>query len=417
MTDEKEFDYRDYIQRRLREIGDLDERRYAKELLLDSLGEMFAWTEAKYRALEQRIRDELDNPWKCFSISMTVTDRKDYDPINPFWHPVCEEDASPPGDCSRVTVYLMADDACCRKFAGQGIVEAADRVTGLPLRYRIVEPERYRTCMERTYALFTGNHIPWQTVHMGHLERFFDMVPEGDVPPGTQPVFQWGSWEQYVRQDAIPLWNMQRKMLQSQEFRHPCLDDVVYEHIYYLGDEKDAGDGCLVDAGEDILSIRYEKGRVILQTGKETSGDVSVCRLHQGDAVSSYGYSYPVLSNHRKDSFAARYIRQAGNFIQTPGELMRKAEELSGSFRVRVSGYEILDNAGRDLSGGDLLEGDMNSFTGTQVFARDQRSLMVFRFRKEGETPHDYLYGSQIRYILSQLQMEFPEYRCVGGVE
>ena len=75
MTEEREFDYRDYIQRQLREIGDLDERRYAKELLLGSLGEMFAWTEAKYRGLEQRIRDELDTPWERFDISMTAVRR------------------------------------------------------------------------------------------------------------------------------------------------------------------------------------------------------------------------------------------------------------------------------------------------------------------------------------------------------
>lgn len=417
MTDEKEFDYRDYIQRQLREIDDLDERRHAKKLLLDSLGEMFAWTEAKYRALEQRVMNGLDNPWKCFNIAMTVADRADYDPINPYWHPVCAEDASPPEDCRCVTVYLMADDAGCREFAGQGTVDATDRTTGQALRYRIVKPERYQTCMRGTYVLFFRNHIPWQTVHMGHMERFFDLVPEGDIPPGTQPVFRWGNWEQQVRQDAMPLWNMQRKMLQSQEFRHPCLDGVVFEHIYYLGDEKDSGDGCLVDVGEDILSIRYEKNRVILQTRKETPGDASVCRLHQGEAVSSYGYRYPVLSNDRKDSFAARYLRQAGNFIQTPGELMRKIEEMSGIFRIRISGYEILGSAAGGIPGGDVLEGDMNSFTGTQVFARDQRSLLLFRFRKEGETPHDYLYRSQIRYILSQLQMEFLEYRCVGVVE
>lgn len=417
MTEEREFDYRDYIQRRLREIDDLDERRYAKGLLLDSLGEMFAWTEAKYKALEQRIRDELDSPWERFEIAMTAVSRADYDPVNDFWHPVCAEDLGPDAGRERVTVYLMADDAGCRRFLRQGIVEAEDAVTGVPLRFRIERPERYRACMERTYALFAANHIPWRTVHLGHLERIFDMVPEGDVPPGARPVFQWGDWERQVAEDAVPLWNMQRKTLQSQEFRRPCLDDVVYEQVYYLGDAGDAGDGCLVDAGEDILSVRYERNRVVLKTARKTPGDVSVCRLHQGDAAGSYGYSYPVLSNHRKDSFAARYIGQAGNFIQTPGELMRKAEELSGSFRIRVSGYEILDSAGRDLSGGNLLEGDMNSFTGTQIFAGDQRSLMVFRFRKDGETPHDYLYESQIRYILSQLQMEFPEYRCVGVAE
>ena len=37
MFEEKKFDYENYIQKRLREIDDLDERKYAKELLLEGL--------------------------------------------------------------------------------------------------------------------------------------------------------------------------------------------------------------------------------------------------------------------------------------------------------------------------------------------------------------------------------------------
>ena len=149
MTEEKEFDYENYIKRRLREIDDLDERRYAKELLLGSLGELAAWTEAKYKALEQRIREDLDNPWKGFQTAMTVIDRADYDPINPFWRPVCGEDLKPPKGSGRMTVYLMADDAACQRFMEQGTVYAADRETGQQLCYSIVQPERYQMCIDR----------------------------------------------------------------------------------------------------------------------------------------------------------------------------------------------------------------------------------------------------------------------------
>ena len=62
------------------------------------------------------------------------------------------------------------------------------------------------------------------------------------------------------------------------------------------------------------------------------------------------------------------------------------------------------------------MEGDMNVCAGTSVFAGDGRSILLFRFGRE-DTDGDYLYESQIRYILSQLQMEFLEYRCMGVVE
>lgn len=422
MIEEKSFDYKDYIQRRLKDITDIDERRYAKELLLESLGEMFAWTEAKYKTLEQRIKNDLDNPWEDFNIFMTVVKRSDYDPINNFWHPVCSADIASAKEKKGITVYLMADDAGCQRFFNQGIIEAVDSVSGNRYCYHITKSERYKICMERTYKLFTSNHIPWQTIQLGHLERFFDLVPDKDIPSDAQPVFQWKDWEAFIHQDIIPLWNMQRKMLQSQEFRHPCIDEVIYEHIYYLGDENNGGDGCLIDAEEDILSIRYENNKVILKTKAETIGDVSICRLHQGDQGNSYGYHYAVLSNHRKDNIAARYLQQSGNFIQTPMELRRKIEELSGSFSIRAASYEIVSSNKENILDKGILEGNMNHFIGTQVFTQDQRSLLVFYFQKEGQAlcdylNSDYLYESQIRYILSQLQMEFLEYKCVGVLE
>ncbi len=91
MFEEKKFDYENYIQKRLKEIDNLDERKYAKELLLEGLGSIFKWTEAKYAALEQRIQRELDMPGERFCTFMTIVERKDYDPINPFWFPICGE--------------------------------------------------------------------------------------------------------------------------------------------------------------------------------------------------------------------------------------------------------------------------------------------------------------------------------------
>lgn len=105
----------------------------------------------------------------------------------------------------------MADDAGCKSFIDQGTIEAIDSVNGKRYYYHITKSERYKICMERTYKLFTSNHIPWKTIQLGHLERFFDLVPDEDIPFDVQPVFQWQDWEAFIYQDIIPLWNMQRK--------------------------------------------------------------------------------------------------------------------------------------------------------------------------------------------------------------
>lgn len=414
MMDEKQFDYENYIQRRLREIDDLDERKYARELLLEGLGKIFAWTDAKYEALEQRICRELNVPGKRFHTYMTIVKKEDYDPINNFWFPVCEQDVKGDRKQGYETVYLVADEKGCREFLEQGTVTGILEGSGKQIRFLIRKAGRYEEMIKRLYKLFTNNHISWQVVHMGHLERFFELVPTQELTPGSRVSIQWDKWESCVKTGIIPLWNIQRTAINSREYRMPCIDEVFYEHIFYLPDERVEEDGYLMETKEDILSLRYEENRVLLKTKKDALKDVCVYRMHQGAPTESYGYQYPVLSNCRKDNLAARYLHQTGNFIQTPMEILRKIEEMSGSYEVDVLGYEITGRVENDIQASQILYGDMNGFIGAQVFTDDRRSILLFKMRIKEKQQADYLCKSQMRYILSQLQMEFMEYKCVG---
>ncbi len=414
MIEEKRFDYESYIQNKLKEIDDLDERRFAKELLLEGLRNVFSWAEHKYDALEKRVQNELDVPWKSFHVYMTIIDRADYDPINHFWFPICEEDIKKNIKRECETVYLAAGEKAYKAFNEQKILVGTDSKTGETVRFRIERSARYQQSIKMLYELFTGNYIPWQTLHLGHLERFYDLIPENGTlvdKEGREEGrgFQYGKWDQYIQTGKIPLWNIEKTSIHSSEFRVPCIDESFYEHIFYLPQEQTSDDGYLVETGEEIRSVRYEKNKIILKTKKASLENVFLHRLYQGTPEGSVGYRYPVLSNSRKDDLAARYLQQTGNFIQSPLELYRKIEEMSGGYRINVLGYEITADAA-----GEIFSGDMNVFAGAGIFERDERSILLLKIQREEQAETDYLYESQIRYILSVLQREFLEYRCMG---
>ena len=413
MMDEKKFDYENYIQNRLREIDDLDERRFAKELLLNGLGSVFAWTEAKYETLEQRIQKELDVPGNHFFTYMTVVEKKDYDPINTFWFPVCEEDIENINHAEYETIYLIADEEDCQKFICQKTVMGIVEGNGKKFFFQIRKQRKYTDAIKKIYSLFVANHIPWQTIHMGHLDRFYELVPMEELPPDAKVRFQWNEWENKVRQNMVPLWNIQKTEIDSQEFRVPCIDEVLYEHAFYLPDEREEKDGYLIETKEDILSIYYETNRVLLKSRYKSLKDVSIYRMCQMEPPLSFGYQYPILSNWKNDNLAARYLQLTGNFLKTPMELRRKVREMSGSYEIDFEKYGITDCIKED--GKKIIFGDMNDFSGAKVFSNDQRKILLFYFLPK-ENQADYLYEAHIKYILSQLQMEFMEYRCAGIV-
>ncbi|MDY4097784.1 MAG: hypothetical protein SOY47_13915 [Lachnospiraceae bacterium] len=407
------MDYREYLQKQLGGIRDIEERKEARELLLEGFLALYTLTEGKYQVLEERIEKELTLPGKAFAIYTTIVKKEDRDPINGFWYPLCSADLKPGLDEGRKTIYLAGNDESMKAFLQQKQILGTEEKTGRRVNFRLEKASRYEDCIKKLYQLFQTNQVPWQTVPMGHLERFVDLVPEEGVLPEETFRISYGVWEGAVREDMVPLWNVEEIQVESKEFRHPCMDEVIYEHIYALGTGRQEDVGILVETEEEFLSVRYEENRVLVKTQKEELGEVKLYLLHQQEVRSSYGYTAPVLSNQRQDSLAARYLQRAGRFIQTPAELRRKVRELSKDFGVELLNYTIFDEV-REKA----LRADMNDCLGNSLFPQDKRNILLFTFgwKKEGGLP-EYLQESWLRYLLSQLQLEYLEYQCLGEWE
>lgn len=89
------MDYREYVQKKLGEIKDIEERKEARELLLEGFLALYTLTGGKFKALEERIDKELILPGKAFAMYTTIVKKEDVDPINGFWHPLCPGDLKP----------------------------------------------------------------------------------------------------------------------------------------------------------------------------------------------------------------------------------------------------------------------------------------------------------------------------------
>lgn len=407
------MDYREYLQKQLGGIRDIEERKEARELLLEGFLALYTLAEGKYQALEERIDKELILPGKAFAIYTTIVKKENIDPINGFWHPLCPTDLKPGPDEERKTIYLAGNDGAMEAFLQQKQIWGTEEKTGRVVSFRPQRASRYEACIKKLYGLFQANQVPWQTVPMGHLERFVDLVPEEEVSSQESFVFAYGECKEMIKEDMLPLWNVEEIQVESQEFRRPCMDEVIYEHIYALGIKGREEAGILVETGEEILSVRHEENQVLVKSRKEQLQEVKLYLLHQQEVNPSYGYTASVLSNKRQDSLAARYLQKTGQFIQTPAELRRKVRELSKDFGVELLNYTIFDEV-REKA----LRADMNDCLGNSLFPQDKRNILLFTFgwKKEGGLP-EYLQESWLRYLLSQLQLEYLEYQCRGEWE
>ncbi len=426
------FDFERYIEEQLRKIDDLEERKYAKEALLHGLGRILACTEEKYRKLERRIYEETEIAANRYETAMTIVQKKHYDPTNETLFPVDPLDLQEKALAEKLTtdrelflgtIFLEADDGMQERFLKEGSFSAGSAQR--EVRVQIRPAERYQDMIEQLYHIFLDNHVPWQTVHTGYLDKFYDVYldPVGireengaqdqrhektGRPALEELQIQYGAYERFVKTDVLPLWNVEWLSFDSADFMIPGMDGICYEHEFSLEDQEEQ-DGYLIASNEEILEIRHEKKKIVIRSPKETFEGWKALHIVRLPAARSLDYDAPFLTNRRRDSFLRRYAAGCGVPLLTKADLFRRITELDVRDYIEAEDYEIREHT-EDFP---AVRG-MNRFVRDELFPMESRRILLIQFREV--KPGHYLNGCMVRFVISQIQMEISEYRCVGVI-
>lgn len=424
------FDFERYIEERLREIDDLDERKYAKEALLHGLGRILACTEEKYKKLERRIYEEAEMTANRYETAMTIIQKKHYDPTNETLFPVDPLDLDEEKQSERLTdgrkawlgtVFLEADDDIQERFLKSR--EFYGDLGQREVRVQIRQAKRYQEIIEQLYHIFLDNHVPWQTIHTGYLDKFYDVYldlsktgdesdAQGNEKTGRSALreikIRYGEYESFVKMDVLPLWNVEWISFDSADFMLPGMDGICYEHEFSLEDQEER-DGYLISSNEEILEIRHERKKIVIRSHRETFEGWKALHIIRLPAVRSLDYDAPFLTNRRRDSFLRRYAAGCGVPLLTKADLFRRIMELDVRDYIEAEEYEICEHT-EELP---AIRG-MNWFVRDELFPMESRRILLIRFR-EIKAGH-YLNGCMVRFVISQIQMETSEYRCVGVI-
>lgn len=418
------FDFERYIEERMREIDDLDERRFAKKLLTEGLGKVIKSIEAKYQQLERRIYEELEIADNQYETVMTIVRREHYDPTNGTLYPVVEDDlvlknleeSLSEGEWIWMDmIFLEASDEEQRQFETVGEFSGVIETDGQrrEVIFQIRPAKRYRKVMENLYQIFQDNHIPWETVNTVYLDKFYDVYCTETAVQGVLTdrtardlKIDFREFKKKVRYGMIPLWSLEWVRFDSADFMLPCINSIYYEHEFTL-DDKEERDGYLIETNEEILEIRHEKNKIVIKSQKETFENWRAIHMVQKESVRSLDYIDPLLTNHKNDSFIRRYSENNRVQLMTKTDLFRRIMELDIRDYIEVVGYEIIDTA-RDYPNVET----MNWFVNDELFPLESRKVLLLKF--EEKQPGHYLGDGMVRFVISQMQLEISEYRCVG---
>ena len=422
---------RAFIAQRLESMKNAEERSLLKEVLSDVFLPLYDETEAKYEALEQRVRDELPMVYDAYTIYSTVLQRTLIDSKHAYFSamiPAESEDlvldAGVLSDAVRdgeqpaiVTVFCEADYLKC-----QQILRSEQKLSGAfiikteryPFKCHFKPADRYRKKAESLHNAFQHNEVPWTTINGAYLNKFFDVCLTeiaGSLPRGlkilpSQIEIEFGQFSETIKRGLIPVWNVDSYRHKGEDFPMPVMESANFEYRF---DTDNLGENCgyLVDYDNIyILHTRREGAALIVVSNKQKELVWNMYRFRRRYDSLVDTYPYPILSNARKDSFTARLLYKYGAHIATKAELRKLLDSFEASEYVELAEFHF---AGGNLIGDTY---DMNPFISDEVRDPGFQKTLVLSFKASNRA--SFLNRDVASFLVSELQSAFPEYRCVG---
>jgi hypothetical protein len=424
---------KELINSRLGKIEDLEQRKLLKQVMTGVFTQLVEHQEEMLQRMERKVFEEIENHQeKQYDIYVTLCSRAEVDPTHEFLFPML------PGDeqtkdydmvelASKLRLgeemYLLTIFLKCGYLQLKELLRAARIFQGqlvtdqgiYPIQVRLTPNRSYVGEIEKLYHSFILNNIPWRTVNHPYAGKFFDVYLVGCEQTLTEAEqvkelrIQLEEYDSFKRTDIIPLWNIEKLILKNSGFPVPAGDRINYEHHISLR-KLGTSHGYLVDAEE--TAVRYMKrsaDELTIVSPHDKAGHWNILKVTQPDAVRTVWKGYELVSNRKHSSFMSGFASKQRAVVRTKGEISRIVRSLSASEGFEFAGAQLVP-----ISDGWSQSYEMNPFVYSRIGHEDRRSILRLTFHSyENDS---FLEHDLLSFIVSEVQLFFPEYRCEGVI-
>ncbi len=421
-------DMEEMIKKEIGQIGNLSERVVFKDILEQVFLSLYETNQEMYSALEHRIMDELSFDMNRYRICTGIVEKEYLDRTHHLLSPMLESDLTDSsyeldmieeqleekGSCYIKTLFMECDFLQIQRLLQKEKLSGCIRTNkdSYPAEFVLKKNESYLKEIAHLYEVFTSNGIVWQTVNAPYLYKFVDVYltshacrlsREEEITAIEPELEEYGEW---AHENFIPLWNIKKLTLNSVGFPVPCEDHKSFEHVISI---REYGNEhvYLIDDSAHILNVRQSKNRLLVMGNTPEARKWQVYMIRSGQSRKFERFTYPVMTNQRKDEFVERFFKRQGVSVRTASELRRFLEGFGLSEYVEFDSYELTDQK-REVP----ETYSMNSFIIDELRDNEYRKCLLLKFKGKGK--NSFLLRDLISFLVSEVQMLYPEYLCEG---
>lgn len=419
---------KEIITDKLRKVNSLEDRKVLKDIMSNVVMELIDYQDRINKSVEEKVFGEIKKNEEDYNIYFTINNKKDIDPLDEIFFPMIYEDLNEVNmdlldlENNGENIVLSTIFMKCkfkeinrliksnREF--QGIIKT--NIDSYNISVKLRKSTKYLNEIDKLYRSFILNNIKWKTINVAYISKFFDVVltkydklPEDEVIENIE--FYFDEYDENVIYNAIPLWNVKSEMISCSTFPVPTIDKVNYEHTISI-QGSDTSIGYLVsEENQEISYVVNSENEISIIADEEKAKVWSIIKIIQPKSTSFNSYPYDIISNCMKKNFINYYSLKLGSRIRTKSEIKRLVNSFNASLSIEIEDVTI------DCTSDNIYEGyNMNWFLIDDFKSEFNRPLMIVTFKILCED--NYLIEDYISFLVTNIQMYFPEYKCVGKI-
>ena len=419
------------IYEKLNKIEALEDKVLLKNILNGVFSEIKNYTDEKVQKLEDRVFEEVKYSKEKYNIYSCLRKRESIDITNSFFFPMIKADLNEEEyevkdimdalknekEIMITKIFMENSFTVFKEFLDKnltfkGIIETDKRKH--EAYFKVKKNEDYEECISDLYECFINNNIPWTTINNPYIHKFAKVYLES-IKDSLEPdesiekiQIDFGEYSEFIKYNMVPLWNIKELTLKGNGFPVPCKDKINYEHTISLSKEGKEN-GYLVKTSEDEINyVMFREEAIIVSAKEYTPKKWQILKITAPNEDMNCNFEYPVMNNGINLNFTNKLLFSNRQNVKTKAELARVINSYNTSHYLKFNEVKIEEQK----DGKEPESYEVNEFIEDEIRDLSVQKNMILYFQPLNK--ENYLNQDILSFLVSEVQLIFPEYRCGG---
>jgi len=383
-----------------------------------------------YNRLEKRIYDEIEDPLLKFYIYTSLEHVKNVDLANDFLHPMCDSDLTDAeinmdllsetlranGEFVLTSIFLECKGYIINEILNdtkrtfKGYVKTDKDI--YEIRVQLRRCMKYVDIIDGLYRVFQYNSTSWNTVNCPYAYKFVDIILKSSLTLKREEkvkeiIIDLAEYEKYKAPNMVPMWNVKKITGEDKAFPMPAKDRINYDHVISLIGTGVQNGYLVHPSSQGVMYCKRLDNDLVIVSPISDQHQWDLLQIEDISNDRQRNRQYELATNKRALGFTGRYAGVKSMIIRTKGEISRLMRSYEASKKLVFQDVEVID---KYVKPEETL--NCNTFIDDNIRIDTYKKIMLVKFRPIERD--SFTIQELMSFLTSELQILFPEYRCVG---